>query len=298
MIVLLIVLLVLLSGACLGLFLLRRANIRNAADELREIQRENGTNRQVHCKLPDRDMTLLLREVNAILEKQQEDRILYLRKEQELRRQIANVSHDLRTPLTSILGYTELLADESVTPEEKTEFLQIIETRARVLQTLITSFYDLSRLEAGEFPLNPEPLNLYNLLCEVTAAFYKDFTDSGFHVDVQLDENLPPVNADKNAMTRVFANLIQNVLKHGQTGVFIRLCQQAGRVTATFSNNAPNMTNEQLLHVFDRFFTADEMRTGQDTGLGLTIAKQFVERMGYQISAQLENAVFQIEIRF
>lgn len=271
-------------------------SIRLTRQELCEINAGEDSNRQLHSPLPDRELEGLLCEINRALELRQTDRIASARREQELRRQIANVSHDLRTPLTSILGYTALMADAA--PGEAAEYLAVIEKRARVLQTLVTSFYDLSRLEAGEYALQIEPVNLYNTLCEIMAAFYRDFTERGFHVIADLEEAPLVVAADRAAVTRVFTNLIQNALRHGETAVTIVQRREGASIVTRVSNDAPAMTGEDLAHVFDRFFTADKMRTGQDTGLGLTIVRQFVERMGHAVSASLEDGVFTVEIRW
>ena len=97
--------------------------------------------------------------------------------------------------------------------------------RARLqLQSLITGFYDLSRLEGGEYPLEREPVNLYTSLSGLLAAFYNDFTDKGFDMTVELEENLPPVQADSGGVLRVFTNLIRNALDHGQGKMTVRLC--------------------------------------------------------------------------
>ncbi len=279
------------------LFLLNRYNINNINKELKKLKNIK-TNEQLKLAAPNKNIEEMISEINFILEKSQNDRIAHEKSESELRKQIANISHDLRTPLTSILGYVQLIRDESTSEEEKQEYLDIIEKRSKVLQNLITSFYDLSRLEANEYDLEFKKVNVESLLREIVAAFYNDFVDKDFEVEAQLQEKLPAIIADENAVIRIFTNIFQNALKHGNKTMSICQRQVDGVIISTFSNRVENFTQEDLEHVFDRFFTADRMRTGQNTGLGLTIVKKLTESMGHEVSASLEDEVFTIQIRF
>lgn len=279
------------------LFLLNRYNINNINKELKKLKNIK-TNEQLKLAAPNKNIEEMIGEINFILEKSQNDRIAHEKSESELRKQIANISHDLRTPLTSILGYVQLIKDKSTSEEEKQEYLDIIEKRSKVLQNLITSFYDLSRLEANEYDLEFKKVNVESLLREIVAAFYNDFVDKGFEVEAQLQEKLPAIIADENAVIRIFTNIFQNALKHGNKTMSICQRQVDGVIISTFSNRVENFTQEDLEHVFDRFFTGDRMRTGQNTGLGLTIVKKLTESMGHEVSASLEDEVFTIQIRF
>lgn len=155
----------------------------------------------------------------------------------------------------------------------------MIAGRARALQSLITSFYDLSRLEGGEYLLQREKVDLYASLSGLLAAFYNDFTDRGFNMEVELAEGLPQVWADAGAVLRIFTNLIRNALEHGEGRMEIRLYQEGGQVVSRFSNETHALTAEDVPHVFDRFFTSDKMRTGRNTGLGLAIVKALAGQM-------------------
>lgn len=278
------------------LFLLNQHSIKSIAQELKFL-RNNDTNQQLRLTLPNKNIEEMVKEINLILQERQNDKINHERNEREIRKQIANISHDLRTPLTSILGYLQLIKDETTSEKEKSEYLDIIEKRSKVLQNLITSFYDLSRLEANEYTLEFKNVNIERSLREIVAAFYNDFIDKGFEVTVDLQERLPSIIADENAMTRIFTNIFQNSLKHGIKAMIISLRQEDGMIISTFSNKVENFTEEDLEHVFDRFFTTDRMRTGQNTGLGLTIVKKLAESMRHEVYARLEEDLFTIEIR-
>lgn len=174
----------------------------------------------------------------------------------------------------------------------------MITGRARALQSLITSFYDLSRLEGGEYLLQREKVDLYTSLSGLLAAFYNDFTDRGFDMEVELAEGLPQVWADAGAVLRIFTNLIRNALEHGEGRMEIRLYQEGGQVVSRFSNETHALTAEDVPHVFDRFFTSDKMRTGRNTGLGLAIVKALAGQMDCRAEAALEGDMFAITLRW
>ncbi len=293
-----VILCILLAAACglLGWWVwTQRRALRSAAEQLKELER-TGSSARLRLAVPNRAAEELLQEVNALLEARRTDQAAWREQEKSLRRQISNVSHDLRTPLTSILGYLQLLEDPTLPEEERREYLAIIENRSKALQSLITSFYELSRLEGGEYPLEQVPVNLHASLSGLLAAFYNDFMDKGFDMTVELEEGLPPVLADEGAVLRVFTNLIRNALDHGQGRMEVRLYREGEQVVSLFRNETADLTAEDVPHVFDRFFTSDKMRTGRNTGLGLAIVKALAERMGCRVTAELRDGFFALYV--
>ena len=290
--------LLLLSPLALGLLLWSRRGsaLDRAARELRDARTQPG--KRLRLASPDRPVEELLAQINGLLEDREQETRALREQEESLRRQIANVSHDLRTPLTSILGYLQLLESERLTPQQRRHYLEIVSDRARVLQDLITAFYDLSRIEGGEYPLDLQPVDLRRALEPLLAGFYEDFERAGFQVTVELDEHLPPVLADPGAVTRILTNLIGNALKHGRAALTIRLYASGGQLVIAFSNDAPGLSPEDLSRVFERFYTADQMRTGQNTGLGLAIVKALAQRMGHTPFAELDDGTFTVGVRW
>ncbi|MBS6339990.1 MAG: HAMP domain-containing histidine kinase [Eubacterium limosum] len=287
-----------LSAVLLALLLLERQGLGRLRDDLRTISHsgKDMPNKRLTLPAPGRPLEALVHEINALMDEKQAVQVESLRREKALRQQIANISHDLRTPLTAILGYTQLLKDPALPAEDRAEYLAVVEKRSHTLQTLLTGFYDLSRMESGEYPLSLSPVALHPILCELLAAFYEDFMEKGVHLEVDLEDNLPEVAADAGAVTRIFTNLIQNALKHG--GQRLEICQYAeeNTVVTLFTNEAGGLTEADVASIFDRFFTADRMRTGQNTGLGLAIVKNLAETMGHQVSASLNGSLFSIHV--
>lgn len=285
----------LLLALCLLLALRLYSLDRNLKDGTAQLKQRRKEKSAVPLRLaaPHRASEGLLSEVNGLLRDGEDQRSDFRRREQALRRQIANISHDLRTPLTSILGYLQLLESPEVTEDQKKEYLDIIKGRAQVLQSLITSFYDLSRLEAGEYPIEKERVDLREVVGALLAAFY-DELESQFTVSVDLPENLPPVWGDRAAMTRVYSNLIRNALEHGSGMLSISAAKVGREVVTRFTNGGAEVTGEDLPHVFDRFFTSDQTRSGRNTGLGLSIVKALTQQMEGRAAAELTGDRFSV----
>lgn len=272
-------------------------SIRDAARQLREAG-ATGSTAKLRLSAPNSSAEELIAAINGLLELRTADEANFRRREAALRRQIANASHDLRTPLTSILGYLQLLEGDTLGAEERREYLGIVESRAKALQELITSFYDLSRLDGGEYPLVREKIDLGAILSELAAAFYNDLTDSGLTVQVDLAEPLPLVWGDSSAALRIFTNLIRNALDHGRGTLSIRAYRDGNEVVTAFQNGAGDLTAEAAGHVFDRSFTSDRNRTGQNAGLGLAIVKALAEQMGGRAEAVLRDGLFTLAVRW
>ena len=187
-----------------------KRNMRQAARSIREIVQTNTT-QQLLLSVPQKDTEALFKEINGLISAKREGDLQHARRENELRQEIANITHDLRTPLTSVLGYLQLMQDDKLPEQERQRYLDIVQSRARALQALITGLYDLSRLEAGGYVLQREPIQVQSLLYELAAAFYYDFQEVGIEPDLEgVLQDMPPIQADKEAVARVYTNLFQN----------------------------------------------------------------------------------------
>lgn len=267
-------------------------NLRQGAKQLKERKAEGGS-APLRLAAPNRAAEELMAQVNALIRASEDQYSDFRNREQALRRQIANVSHDLRTPLTSILGYLQLLEDESLSADRRQEYLEVIAGRAKVLQSLITSFYDLSRLEAGEYPIVRERVDLREVIGELLAAFY-DELEAQFQMTVEIPEDLPIVWGDRAALTRVYSNLIRNALEHGSGSMSIVARLTGDMLETRFTNGGSQLSQEELPHVFDRFYTSDQTRSGRNTGLGLSIVKALVQQMGGEVKSELLDGRFSV----
>lgn len=263
-----------------------------------EIKVNHSEYRNIRIKTTDKDIEELVVNINKLYDENQKVNVKKKEVECELKQSIENMAHDLRTPLTSIMGYIQLIKDEKITEEEKKDYIDIVGKRTDALQRLITSFYDLSRVEANEYKFDLSKINLGNVLCENIALFYNEFVEKSIEPIIEIQENTSYIICDKNAINRVFSNLISNILKYGDSYTKITLKEEAEFIITEFTNYAPNLVEEDINKLFKRFFTANKARSDKNTGLGLSITKAFVEKMGNNIEAKLINENLIISIRW
>lgn len=267
------------------IFILKTKEINRLTLELKKLNRE-GKIEKLRLSLPNKNIENLVVEINTLIDDKRKMENIYKEKDMELREAIANMSHDLRTPLTSIMGYVYLLNDDKLDKEERKEYLKIIEKRSLVLNDLITNFYGLSRIQADQYEIKFEPVNLELVLGEIIAAFYETLDYKFGEPEINIEEGLGPVLGDKQALNRIFTNLIENIIKHGEGEVKISLKKKNKYIVMEFSNKAEDLESKDVNRIFEKFFTKDRMRTGQNTGLGLAIVKLLVEKQGKKIKAK------------
>ena len=267
------------------IFILKTKEINRLTSELKKLNRE-GKIEKLRLSLPNKNIENLIVEINTLIDDKRKMENIYKEKDMELREAIANMSHDLRTPLTSIMGYVYLLNDDKLGKEERKEYLKIIEKRSLVLNDLITNFYGLSRIQADQYEIKFEPVNLELVLGEIIAAFYETLDYKFGEPEINIEEGLGPVLGDKQALNRIFTNLIENIIKHGEGEVKISLKKKNKYIVMEFSNKAEELESKDVNRIFEKFFTKDRMRTGQNTGLGLAIVKLLVEKQGQKIEAE------------
>ena len=155
----------------------------------------------------------------------------------------------------------------------------------------------MSRLEAGEYPIHQERVDLREVIGELLAAFY-DELEAQFTVTVEIPEDLPAVWGDRAALTRVYSNLIRNALEHGSGSLSVVARQTEDGVETRFTNGGSQLQPEELPHVFDRFYTSDQTRSGRNAGLGLAIVRTLATQMGGQARAEQEGSSFAVILRW
>lgn len=278
-------------------YYLLRANLKKAEQELMEIKQNPEENRILlfsHASKEAEKLFLYMNEYILQSRKQQRDAAT---QEKRLRAQIENISHDLRTPLTAILGYLELMDREGLSKEDR-ESLEIVERKARSLQRLIGNFYDLSRLEVDDYQLHPEPVELTRFTRETMLGYFQEFENRHLAVDLKLPEKQSVISLDAAALERIFANLVQNALRYAQTYFQVSVTEIDGQVRITFENDAEGLKKEDAERLFERFYVHDSSRTAQSTGLGLAISKLLAEAMGGEAEAEICGNVLKISFVF
>lgn len=193
---------------------------------------------------------------------------------------IANISHDLRTPIASILGYTELLIDKNTTlsAEDRAKYLAIIDTNSNKMKKQIQDLFELSKLESAHYKLHVEPLHLGELITDISNKYKLLANERGINLNTIFSKDLPTINADIALMDRVIQNLVDNALKFSKGGdtINIEIGQTAKNILVKISDTGEGIAEEDLPYIFDRFRIGKNNETS-NTGLGLAIVKKIVE---------------------
>ena len=269
--------------------------IRKQLQALKETKRTNAVVRNV---TGNGTFDGLINDMNEVLVEDKKRIEDVERSMVSIRETISELSHDLRTPLTSAGGYAEMLRSISLTEEEKSRYLDVIIERQNTTNHLINQLYYYSRLKTDSVKLENEELDLRKIVTSVIALYYVDFEKQKTEPEVDIDEKKMPVMGDKDGFTRIFSNIISNALSHGEGSYRISLKDTDEGYLFSMTNRASKMTAEDAEKVFERYFTKDPVRTGSNSGLGLTISKTLTERMGGSIKAALEDGIFRIEVLF
>lgn len=282
-----IVILAVLLLAAVGKIIWNKRNLRALTKEFEMLMTEEG-NGELHLGSPSSDVEKFLEVFNAYLEKMRESQLAVQKKEQKLKDEITNISHDLRTPLTSMKGYLRLLEEVNVTenPKEREEYLAITVKKTEQLQYLVEQLYEYTNLRDKVEALCLEKTELYGFFCNQILNYYHDFETKGIQVQLP-DEQQCEVLADKQALERIFANMIGNALKYGKDYWKIEIENTNSTVKMIFQNPANGLTEEEVSHLFERFYMQEQSRTVGGSGLGLTIAKMLMESMGGDMTAKL-----------
>lgn len=272
-----------------------KANIRSMQKQITRIMGKD-TNALVRTDAPQKDIVTLADEINNLLKYNRETLITAEQLDQSFRESITNVSHDLRTPLTTAGGYIGMLKDNTLSDEERLEYIGIIEECQDMVRKLLDQLFFYARMEAGKDFWHEKSMDIHKVLMETLAVYYNDFESRNEEPDIQIEDCRMMVWGDEDGMRRIFSNIINNGLVHGLGAYQVKLVSVKNGFEFTFSNASDRMENEELQMIFQRFYCKDTARTGKSTGLGLAIAKELVERMKGDISASFRDGIFMIKV--
>lgn len=250
------------------------------------------TNVLIDISSGDKNVRRLANTINGQLRKLRTERRRFQQGDLELKNAVTNISHDLRTPLTALSGYLELLEQEEKS-ESINRYIEIIKDRVDILTQLSEELFKYSVIISTKDNITKEQVIINTVLEESIAAFYTVLTERNIVPEIQVSETKVVRMLDRSALSRVFSNLISNVIKYSDGDLKIVLSEN-GEIA--FSNMASGLDEIQVGRLFDRFYTVEAAR--KSTGLGLTISKTLVEQMKGTISAIYENNRLSIHIFF
>lgn len=259
--------------------------LRRAAREIRQgfAQRlRTDTNTLIDLSSRDAVMRELAAGVNEELKELRRQRQRYLQGDAELKEAVTNISHDLRTPLTAVCGYLELLKGEETT-EKAQRYLAQIENRVEAMKDLTEELFRYSVVTSDQ-GLELELLDLGGALEESLLSYYGAMEQRGITPEIHMPSEKVMRRLDPTAVSRVFSNIISNAVKYSDGDLTVRM-EPEGRIT--FANSAKGLDAVAAGRLFDRFYTVEAARNS--TGLGLSIARQLTERMGGRLTAEYQN---------
>ncbi len=213
---------------------------------------------------------------------------------------ITNVSHDLKTPLTAIITYVDLLKNEEVDDATRAEYIQTLDKKCQRLKVLIEDLFEVSKAASGDVVLNMEPLDLAALLRQVQYETEEITAASGVDFRWNIGEEKAMVTLDGQRTCRIFENLVNNIVKYalGGTRAYITLERKPETVQVSFKNVSAQELSPDSLHLTERFVRGDESRSTEGSGLGLAIAKSFTELQAGSFSLETDGDLFKVTVAF
>ena len=241
----------------------------------------------------------LIDSINVLIVEHHRQKKEYEETRQNFKSMVTTISHDFRTPLTSISGYVQiLLDDDDVSYENRQKYLKIIESRAISLSSLIEDFYTVSSIDSLDYPYNLTTISLSEILRAQIAAYYVELEKRYSTIEVDIVESPCYMISDRTSLQRIFSNLIKNALSYGIDTIRISLKENESSYKIEFSNSLYENADKNIANkIFERNYSVNWASSSKSTGLGLSIAKSMTEKMGGSIGAEVidDMLVFSIE---
>ncbi|CEK29917.1 sensor signal transduction histidine kinase [[Clostridium] sordellii] len=237
----------------------------------------------------------LSQKINYLIKRQ--SIIIANTKEQEnkLKAFIVSISHDLRTPLTSIKGYIQLLEKE-ISETKKRNYISIVKKKIQILNDLINDFFTMSLYDSNEYKLNLEKINITKLLTEVLMDNYNNFKRKSINPLIQMKEEDIYIIGDKIACERIINNLISNAIKYTTNSIIVELTRNNNYCFINISNECSGISDKDLEKMSDRFFRVDKSRSSEGSGIGLYIVKVLIERLGWEFLIEKNDDVLTVKM--
>ena len=290
-------------GILAGIIILQSIIIWKYQRQVKDICRQlaflmkHDSNMLIHREFGLGGIGMLSDRLNDLLELRKKEKQYYQEKETLIADTYTNLSHDIRTPLTSLDGYFQLMeACENV--EEQRRYLNIIHERIHSLNEMLEELFMFTKLKNESYRLELTSCCINRILKETVFSYYDDWVRREIQPDIQITEEQLYIDGNKQGLSRIIQNVIKNGLDHGEKKIRIVLKREQNRAVLRISNQVIASEQIDIEHVFDRFYKADAARSKTSTGLGLSIAREFVRRMNGEIGAKIEENEFIVEMRF
>lgn len=293
-IILVILLMALFTSLLVNILIINEAN--NISKSL-EFLSNNKTQMRINTSFRIKAFNDLSQNINNFLDSFHKKEEAYILNEKNLQSTITGLSHDIRTPLTSLDGYLQLLA-KSEDPEDKKKYLSVMENRIKSLNKILDQLFTFVKLQEEEYKLDLERVNIKKIALETLLNYYEDFIFRDIEPQINFSDNDIFMNGNKDALERIFQNIYKNILEHGANPLTISLGEKDGKVIFVSENKIKNGEKISEENIFKEFYKADSSRNRSSTGLGLSISKGLVEKLGGEIKAKVLDEIFTIIITF
>ena len=268
-----------------------RRSLREISGKLQEIM-ETGSDERIYVFTEEKELQELAAQLNGLLERHLKVKADYRRSEIASKKMLSNISHDIKTPMTVILGYLEILRLKSGTPDE---MILKAECKAKEVMELINEFFTLAKLESGDMAPELSPIDVCEQCRKSILDYYELLTGREFQVEVDLPKEPVLVQGNQESISRILNNLISNAIRYGSDGRYLGLALRVEEKTAyvDVTDRGKGIEASFADSVFERLFTMEDSRNReiQGNGLGLTIARDLARQMGGEITLKSEPHV-------
>lgn len=272
-----------------------KKQIRNLSKQMDALT-SGRTEKMLDISLIDKDLEQFAAILNQQLARQRYTAACAIRQEEHMKESIANISHDLRTPLTIIMGHLQMLLKSELTNEQRRRTETVL-CKADRMKELIGVFYQLSILDSNQMQPKKESINFTNMLIDFVAEHAPLLETKKINPVIMLPDTSVYIQADCGMLERILQNLLTNAVCYSDGEIKIQLCQtKEHKAIFSIENKVVNEEDIDIDRLFDRFYTGDKSRQNESTGLGLAVVKLLVEKLDGQISAALQAGVLSIKI--
>ena len=275
-------------------YILYRRQIKDICRQIQFVS-EDITNHRVRTDLTEKELVELAQLLNEMSDKHNKEAVDLINKDRRLKETLTSVSHDIRTPLTSLKGYFELLMSEEDT-DKKLQYAGVMNERMDNLSALLDELFTYTKLQNQDYKLELEKCDMTRLVLDTIFSFYESFKQAKIEPKLDIDEKKHIAMANDVAMKRVISNIVKNAVVHGVGQLEISYGVDEDKLYFVCKNKVAHPEDIDVTQIFDRFYKADKARSEKSTGLGLAIAKEFTEKMGGSIKAELEGDVFAVKL--
>lgn len=256
---------------------------------------KNNTQMRISTGLSIKPFAQFSEVINEFLDSYHSKEKNYINKEKYLQNTIRGLSHDIRTPLTSLDGYLQVIENNN---ENFDKYISIMKNRINSLNNILDQLFTFIKLQEEEYKLEMEKIDLTSLALETLFNYYEDFKLRNIEPTIDFTENKVFILANKDGLCRIFQNIYKNILEHGQSPIHLSLREIDDKIIFVSKNKIKDDLTINKNDVFKEFYKASDSRTGSSTGLGLAICKGLAEKMNGEIAADIDGEYFSIILSF